>query len=171
MNELALQSPVGSRGLSIIPFGNGAERVLQNKETNCSINGINFNIHSQADLLRSAQDGIAFSFQYGMEIMKDMGMDISVIRAGNANMFLSSLFRQTLANISGATIELYDTDGAIGAARGAGIGSKVYKNSAEAFAALNKITVISPQCEHQQEYEQAYCLWKDVLKQTQERFV
>ncbi|MDR2556189.1 MAG: carbohydrate kinase [Bacteroidales bacterium] len=165
MNELASQSPVGSRGLSIIPFGNGAERVLQNKETNCSFHGINFNIHSQADLLRSAQEGIAFSFQYGMEVMKDMGMDISVIRAGNTNMFLSSLFRQTLANISGATIELYDTDGALGAARGAGIGSKVYKNSAEAFATLNRITVVSPQREHQQEYEQAYCAWRDILKQ------
>ncbi|MDR0619114.1 MAG: carbohydrate kinase [Bacteroidales bacterium] len=165
MNKLASQSPIGSKGLSIIPFGNGAERMLQNKEINCSVNDINFNIHSQADLLRAAQEGIAFSFQYGMEIMKDMGMDISVIRAGNANMFLSSLFRQTLANISGATIELYDTDGAVGAARGAGIGSKIYKSPAEAFATLNKIAVISPQSEHKQEYEQAYFLWRDILKQ------
>ena len=123
MNRLASQSSIGSRGLSIIPFGNGAERILENKETGCSMHGINFNIHNQSDMLRAAQEGIVFSFQYGMEIMKEMGMDIRVIRAGNANMFLSPIFRQTLASISGATIELYDTDGAAGAAKGAGIGA------------------------------------------------
>ena len=164
MNTLASQSPIGSKGISIIPFGNGAERILENREIGCSIHGINFNVHSQPDLLRAAQEGIVFSFQYGMEIMKEMGMDISIIRAGNANMFLSSIFRQTLASISGATIELYDTDGAAGAAKGAGIGAGIYKNNKEAFASLEKLAVIQPETENQAEYRKAYEQWKNFLK-------
>jgi len=164
MNTLASQSPIGSKGISIIPFGNGAERILENKEIGCSIHGINFNIHSQPDLLRAAQEGIVFSFQYGMEIMKEMGMDIRIIRAGNANMFLSPVFRQTLASISGATIELYDTDGAAGAAKGAGIGAGIYKDNKEAFASLEKLAVIQPETENQTEYREAYERWKVFLK-------
>ena len=164
MDALASQSPVGSRGISIIPFGNGAERILENKETGCSIHGINFNIHTQADMLRAAQEGIVFSFQYGMEIMKAMGMDIRIIRAGNANMFFSPIFRQTLASISGATIELYDTDGAAGAAKGAGIGAGIYKDNKEAFASLQKLAVIEPETKLQEEYQEAYERWKNILK-------
>ncbi|MCL1933887.1 MAG: FGGY family carbohydrate kinase [Candidatus Azobacteroides sp.] len=163
MDRLASQSPVGSRGLSIIPFGNGAERILENKETGCSIHGINFNIHSQQDLLRAAQEGIVFSFQYGMEIMKAMGMDIRVIRAGNANMFMSPIFRQTLASISGATIELYDTDGAAGAAKGAGIGAGIYKDNTEAFASLERLAVIEPELKLSAQYQEAYHRWKQCL--------
>ena len=164
MNSLASQSPVGSKGISIIPFGNGAERILENKETGCSIHGINFNIHNRSDILRAAQEGIVFSFQYGMEIMKEMGMDIHIIRAGNANMFLSPLFRQTLANISGATIELYNTDGAAGAAKGAGIGAGIYKNNKEAFASLEKLEVIEPEVNLQSLYQEVYRQWKSFLK-------
>ncbi|MDR0507883.1 MAG: carbohydrate kinase [Dysgonamonadaceae bacterium] len=163
MNALASQSPVGSKGLSIIPFGNGAERILENHETGCSIHGINFNIHSQADIIRAAQEGIVFSFQYGMEIMKGMGMNISLIRAGNANMFLSPLFRQTLANISGATIELFDTDGAAGAAKGAGIGAGIYASNKEAFASLEKLAVIEPETADQEQCSEAYKRWKSCL--------
>ncbi|MDR2692117.1 MAG: carbohydrate kinase [Dysgonamonadaceae bacterium] len=163
MNLLASQSPVGSKGLSIIPFGNGTERMLENRETGCSVHGINFNIHSQADIIRAAQEGIVFSFRYGMEIMKDMGMDISLIRAGNANMFLSPLFRQTLANISGAAIELFDTDGAAGAAKGAGIGAGIYADSKEAFASLEKLAVIEPETENQRHCLEAYERWKGYL--------
>jgi xylulokinase len=164
MNTLASQSPIGSKGLSIIPFGNGAERILENKETNCSIHGINFNIHNQSDIIRATQEGIVFSFQYGMEIMTKMGMDISMIRAGNANMFLSSIFRQTLAGISGATIELYDTDGAAGAAKGAGIGAGIYASNKEAFASLEKLAVIEPEVSKKAQYEEAYERWKDCLE-------
>jgi xylulokinase len=160
MNNLASQSPIGSKGLSIIPFGNGAERILENKETGCSIHGINFNIHNQSDIIRAAQEGIVFSFQYGMEIMAGMGMDISLIRAGNANMFLSPVFRQTLASISGATIELYDTDGAAGAAKGAGIGAGIYKDNKEAFASLEKLAVIEPEISKENQYQEAYGRWK-----------
>jgi xylulokinase len=163
MNNLASQSPIGSKGLSIIPFGNGSERILENKETGCSIHGINFNIHNQSDIIRAAQEGIVFSFQYGMEIMQEMGMDIRMIRAGNANMFLSPIFRQTLASISGATIELYDTDGAAGAAKGAGIGVGIYKDNKEAFASLEKLAVIEPELEEKAQYEETYHRWKRCL--------
>jgi xylulokinase len=164
MNMLASQSPIGSKGISIVPFGNGAERILENKETGCSIHGINFNTHVQADLVRAAQEGIVFSFQYGMEIMKEMGMDIRFIRAGNANMFLSPIFRQTLASISGATIELFDTDGAAGAAKGAGIGVGIYASNNEAFASLEKLAVIEPEAELHNRYREAYERWKVFLK-------
>jgi xylulokinase len=163
MNNLASQSPIGSKGLSIIPFGNGAERILENKETGCSIHGINFNIHNQSDIIRAAQEGIVFSFQYGMEIMAGMGMDVSLIRAGNANMFLSPIFRQTLAGVSGATIELYDTDGAAGAAKGAGIGAGIYKDNKEAFASLEKLAVVEPKVSEQAQYKDAYERWKSYL--------
>ena len=163
MNELASQSPIGSRGLSIVPFGNGAERMLGNKETGCSIHGINFNIHNQADLARAVQEGIVFSFQYGMEIMTEMGIDIRMIRAGNANMFLSPIFRQTLASVSGATIELYNTDGATGAAKGAGIGSGFYASNNEAFESLEKIAVIEPELQLRDQYRKAYLWWRTSL--------
>jgi len=160
MNELASISPIGSRGISIVPFGNGAERMLGNKETGCSIHGINFNIHTQADLIRAAQEGIVFSFQYGMEIMAEMGITIRMIRAGNANMFLSPVFRQTLASVSGATIELYDTDGATGAAKGAGIGAGIYASNDDAFASLKKLAVIEPDVQQKEEYRDGYLRWK-----------
>ena len=163
MNRLAAQSSVGSRGITVIPFGNGAERMLGNKETDCSIHGLNFNIHSMPDLLRAAQEGIAFSFRYGMDIMTEMGMDIRLIRAGKANMFLSPLFRQTLAGISGATIELYDTDGAAGAAKGAGIGAGIYASTEEAFAGLEKLAVIEPDTATSPQYKEAYERWKSVV--------
>ena len=124
MNQMAAQSTIGARGISVVPFGNGAERVLENRDTGSSFHGINFNIHSLSDLLRAAQEGIVFSFQYGMEVMQAIGMDIKVIRAGNANMFPVPFGRHSL--VSGAVIELYDTDGAAGAAKGAGIGAGIY---------------------------------------------
>jgi len=161
MNALASQSPVGSKGISIIPFGNGAERILENKETGCSMHGINFNTHTKADIIRAAQEGIVFSFQYGMEIMKGMGMDINVIRAGNANMFLSPVFAQTLANISGAKIELLDTDGAAGAARAAGMGVGYYKSNNEAFANLKTLKTIEPKTDEIEETKEAYGRWRE----------
>ena len=163
MNDLAATAPIGSDGVTIVPFGNGAERVLENKEIGCSINGVNFNKHSKAHLVRAAQEGIVFSFCYGMEIMQQMGMDIKKIHAGKANMFLSPLFRDTLAGVSGATIELYDTDGSVGAAKGAGIGAGIYKDNKEAFASLDKLQVIEPKQADRAAYAEAYARWKEVL--------
>lgn len=163
MNNLANSVPIGSEGVSVIPFGNGAERVLENKEINCSVNGLNFNKHGKAHIVRAAQEGIVFSFCYGMEIMQQMGMDIKKIHAGKANMFLSDLFRNTLAGVSGATIELYDTDGSVGAAKGAGIGAGIYKDNNEAFATLDKLQVIEPDEHLRPQYLDAYSKWKEVL--------
>ncbi len=164
MNELAADVPVGSEGVSIIPFGNGAERVLGNQEPGCSIHGVNFNRHGKAHLIRAAHEGIAFSFKYGMDIMNDMGIETKTIRAGHANLFLSPIFRQTLANITGATIELYNTDGSIGAARGAGIGAGIYKTAAEAFSTLQKILVVKPELTHVDATKSAYAKWLNQLK-------
>jgi len=163
MNELAKDIPVGSQGLSIIPFGNGAERVLCNEEPGCSVHGINFNLHGKAHLIRAAHEGIAFSFKYGMDIMNKMGIETKTIRAGYANLFLSPIFRQTLSNITGATIELYNTDGSIGAARGAGIGVGIYKNAEEAFGSLKKIMTITPEEKDVLATQEAYHKWENCV--------
>ena len=163
MNDLAESVPVGAEGLSVIPFGNGAERVLQNQNPGASVHGINFNIHTKAHMLRAAQEGIAFSFAYGMEIMAGMGMDIKTIKAGHANLFLSPLFRRTLAAVTGATIELYETDGSVGAAYGAGIGAGIYKDSDDAFKTLKHIATEAPVAETEA-YKEAYKRWKACLE-------
>jgi xylulokinase len=164
MNRVAARAPIGSRGISVIPFGNGAERVLENRDPGSSFHGINFNIHELSDLLRAAQEGIVFSFQHGMEIMQGMGMDTRVIRAGNANMFLSPIFRETLASVSGARIELYDTDGAAGAAKAAGIGAGIYASTNEAFSSLEKIMTVEPDTKNEGQYQQAYQRWKSLIE-------
>lgn len=161
MNDLAASVPIGSAGISVMPFGNGAERMLENKVAGCSVHGVNFNVHDKAHLLRAAQEGIVFSFKYGIDIMEQMGMSVKNIHAGHANMFLSPIFRDTLAGVTGAVIDLYDTDGSVGAAKGAGIGAGIYKDNNEAFSTLEKIAVIEPA--RQDEYVQAYELWKSRL--------
>lgn len=163
MNEMMAAVPIGSEGVSVIPFGNGAERVLENREVGASIHGINFNKHTKAHLMRAAQEGIVFSFCYGMEIMRQMGMQIQKIHAGKANMFLSDIFRQTLASTSGATIELLETDGSVGAAKGAGMGCGFYKDHDEAFASLKRLAVIEPDLARRDEYLAAYERWKSLL--------
>lgn len=163
MNRMAESVAIGSSGLSVLPFGNGSERVLKNKNLGSHIAGLNFNVHSNAHLFRAAQEGIVFSFKYGMDVMKEIGIETKVIRAGKANMFLSPVFRETLAGISGATIELYNTDGSIGAARGAGIGSGYYKSAGEAFSNLKKLDTVEPDKTKKAEYEAAYENWLNVL--------
>ena len=161
MNDLAATAPIGSAGVSILPFGNGAERMLENREVGSSIHGVNFNVHSKAHLLRAAQEGIVFSFKYGIEIMEQMGMTVNKIHAGHANMFLSPIFRETLAGVTGAVIDLYDTDGSVGAAKGAGMGAGIYKDNNEAFSTLEKLAVIEPS--DTEAYKAAYEVWKSRL--------
>ena len=161
MNALAAEAPIGCDGISVLPFGNGAERMLGNRDAGCSFHGVNFNRHGRAHLLRAAQEGIVFSFCYGIGIMEQMGMQVDRIHAGLANMFQSPIFRDTLAGTSGAVIELYDTDGAAGAARGAGIGAGIYRNAAEAFSTLERLAVIEPA--RQADYQAAFERWKSVL--------
>jgi xylulokinase len=161
MNELAAGIPIGSEGLSILPFGNGAERLLENHNPGCSFHGLDFNHHTRAHIMRAAQEGIVFAFQYGIEIMQQMGLKVDKIHAGRANMFQSKVFRDTLAGVSGAVIELYDTEGSAGAAKGAGIGAGIYKDNREAFSTLERLDVITPS--HEQEYRAAYERWKSYL--------
>ncbi len=163
MNASAATVAIGSEGLSVLPFGNGAERVLNNRNMNAHFCGLNFNIHTQAHLLRAAQEGIVFSFKYGIDIMANIGIKASVIRAGKANMFLSPVFREALSSIMGATIELYNTDGSQGAARAAGIGAGIYKSPAEAFAGLKKLETVEPDKNKHALYEAAYAQWLTYL--------
>ncbi len=164
LDDLVATIPIGSEGLSILPFGNGAERMIENKEINCSIQGLNFNIHNKAHIARAAQEGIVFSFKYGMDIMHDMGIDSGVIRAGKANMFLSPVFREALACVTGTVIELFDTNGADGAAKGAGIGACIYSSAEEAFASLKKIDVTEPDGLKADKYCAAFEVWKERLQ-------
>jgi xylulokinase len=159
MNQLAAGVPIGARGLTVLPFGNGAERMLNNRDLGCSFANLNFNIHSNAYIIRAAQEGVVFAFHYGMEIMKKTGIQPSVIRAGNTNMFLSPIFCESLAGLSGAQIELYDTDGSQGAAKGAGIGAGFYSGFEDAFSNLTRIKVIEPSIKEREEYQEAYQRW------------
>ena len=163
MNELAQNAPVGADGLSCLPFGNGAERILENRDFGASFHGLQLNRHGLPHMLRAAQEGIVFALYYGMEIMMQVGVGLRTIRAGEANMMLSPLFRDTLANLSGCTIELYNTDGAQGAARGAGLGLGHYKNYTEAFAGLHVTKTIEPDARAQQGYREGYERWLGAL--------
>ena len=161
MDELAKSVPVGSGGITVLPFGNGAERVLGNRNIGAQIAGIDLNRHDRAQICRAVQEGIVFSFMYGMEVMEETGIELKTIRAGFANMFMSDVFRQTLAGVSGATIELYETDGSLGAARGAGVGAGIYGSFEEAFQTLELRKKIEPKSGN---YAEAYGAWKKHLQ-------
>lgn len=160
MNELGATAPMGCDGLLVLPFGNGAERVLSNKNIGARMAGIDLVRHGKAHILRAVQEGIAFSFRYGIDIMKDMGLKPDVIRAGKANMFLNPLFRSTLATLCDARIELFDTDGSLGAARGGALGAGIYSSSEEAFATLTKLETIEPEASWKAPLEDTYARWK-----------
>jgi xylulokinase len=164
MNAIASKAPIGSEGLTVLPFGNGAERILENKSTEASFLGLNFNRHDQSHLLRAAQEGIVFALKYGFDILQNMGLKTTVIRAGNANMFLSPIFREAFVNTIGAPLQLYDTDGAKGAALGAGVGAGLYKNFNEAFAGLRLIGGQEVEAKKAEQYQEAFTRWNDALK-------
>ena len=164
MNAVAEQVPVGSDGLVALPFGNGAERVLGNQDPGASLEHLNFNTHERAHLARAVQEGVAFSFRYGMDVLGELGMRPNVIRAGKANMFLSPVFRAALTGATSVSLELYRTDGAEGAARGAAIGAGAYGSPAEAFETLECEELIEPALEHTSAYEDAYARWLDALR-------
>ncbi|MDI9863301.1 FGGY family carbohydrate kinase [Flectobacillus sp. DC10W] len=163
MNEAAASIQAGANGLSILPFGNGAERVLSNKTIHSTITGLNFNTHTTAHLIRAAQEGIAFSLKYGVDIMAETGTAPTVIRAGKANMFLSDVFTKALVNTIGVAVELYDTDGAKGAALGAGIGKGFFSQPKEAFENMESIGSVEPEKDLQEQYQHVYSNWKSIL--------
>lgn len=164
MNQLASTVAHGSDGLIYIPFGNGAERMLGNRNTGAGFFNIDLNLHSRAHLYRAVQEGIACAFKYGMEIMQHSGITLNVIRAGNANMFLSGLFCQSLATLSGVEIQLCDTDGALGAARGAALGAEFFQSPQQCFSTLNLLKSYTPQQELKQQHDELFEKWKIQLK-------
>ena len=164
MNELASKAPVGSDGLLIFPYGNGAERTLQNKNIGASVHSWNFNIHEKTHFFRAAQEGIIFALNYGLDIMRDMGIELTTVRAGNANMFLSPLFSEAFAAVTQTTVQLFNTDGSQGAARGAGIGAGIYQNLDDAFVGLKPVKTIAPDEKLTSAYHQAFKRWKNILK-------
>lgn len=163
MNELAATVPAGSGGLMVFPFGNGAERIFENRDTGATIRNFHFNIHTPAHLFRAAQEGIVYALNYGFEIMKSMNIHTGVIRAGRANMFLSPVFCETFASLTGALLELSNTDGAQGAARGAALGSGFYASTAEAFRGLEKVQTVEPDTILREKYNEMYANWLSVL--------
>lgn len=169
MNQLAAQAPVGSEGLVILPFGNGAERILENRDLGGSIHGLKFNIHTRCHFLRAAQEGIVFALNYGIGIMREMGIQVESVRAGHTNMFLSPLFAEAFATVTGARVELYNTDGSKGAARGAGIGAGVYETFKAAFIGLDSERVIEPNLALAVDYQKAYANWTAELALQLER--
>ncbi len=166
MNKTASKAPIGSKGVTVLPFGNGAERILGNKEIQSSIHGLDFNTHDQSHIFRAAQEGIVFAMRYGFDILAEMGLKTDVIKAGNANMFLSPIFREAFVNTLGARLELYDTDGAKGAALGAGVGAGIYSSYKEAFKGLKLIGCEEPKDNKAELYSSAYSRWKKILTDT-----
>ncbi|TDH27344.1 carbohydrate kinase [Segetibacter sp. 3557_3] len=162
MNEQAGAVKPGSDGLVMLPFGNGAERILNNRVLGAQILNADFNKHSAAHLFHAAQEGIAFAFRYGLDIMRQSGMTPTVIRAGRANMFLSNVFANAFVNATGVPVELYECDGSVGAALGAGIGVGYFHNAAEAFSGREILHIITPtQAEH---YNDLYGNWQRALE-------
>jgi len=160
MNEHAKQAPVGSDGLRILPFGNGAERMLNNRQVGAHMHNIDLNLHTAAHIFRAAQEGIACAFRYGLDIMRENGMHPTVIRAGKNNLFLSDLFTETFVNATGVPVELYHNDGSMGAALGAGIGAEIFSSAADAFSNTHALKLVEPT---DNGFEQVYQDWKKVL--------
>lgn len=162
MNTLGAQVPAGSQGLRILPFGNGAERMLNNKLIGAHFHNIDLNLHTSGHIFRAIQEGIAFAFRYGLDIMRENGMNPKVIRAGKANLFLSQLFTEAFVNATNVPVELYQNDGSVGAALGSGIGSKTFASEGEAFINSKPLTLVEPKAA--QQYESIYQDWKRLLE-------
>lgn len=162
INELAAGVAPGSNGLVILPFGNGAERMLQNKMVQSHIHNIDFNVHTPAHIYRAAQEGIAFAFRYGLDIIRENGTEPQIIKAGHANMFLSGVFTESFVNATGVPVELYNCDGSVGAALGAGIGAGLYTDAKQAFGKFVPVRSVKPKMKTL--YDEMYMKWKEVLQ-------
>jgi xylulokinase len=162
MDELAATIKPGSDGLFVLPFGNGAERMLQNKMIDAHLENINLNKHTKAHIFRAVQEGIAFAFRYGLDIMRENDLHPTIIRVGKANLFLSDVFIQSFVNATGVAVELYANDGSVGAALGAGIGVGIYSTHKEAFQNLKSLQRFEPT--ETEVYEKLYQQWKELLK-------
>jgi xylulokinase len=163
MNAEACKAPAASQGLLVFPYGNGAERTLENKNIGASFCGLDFSTHSRTHVLRAVQEGIVFAMRLGLDVMRATGVVVNHVRAGHANMFKSDLFAQVFATVSGAELELYNTDGAQGAARGAGIGSGIYQSAKKAFKSLDVVKRVSPDTKLTDVYGDCYARWEETL--------
>ena len=163
MNKLASEVGPGADGIMVFPYGNGSERSLMNREPGVSFHGLSLNRHDRRHLLRAAQEGIVFALAYGMEIMNDMGVKTENIKAGHANMFLSPVFRDAFVQTTGATLSLYKTNGAEGAARGAAVGAGIHAGFEEAFEHLQLLKEESPISDRREAYLKSYNRWKEKL--------
>lgn len=163
LNSLAQSVPVGSDGLIFHPFGNGAERIFQNQNLGAQLRNLDFNRHGLGHMVRAAQEGIVFSLNQGFDVLKSLGGSCNLVRAGKGNMFLSDVFTQTFANTTQAAVELFETDGAEGAARAAAMGSNFYVSAKEAFNGLTRVAVVEPQANQAAEYQDAYQAWVSLL--------
>ena len=164
MNRAAATAPIGADGLSLLPFGNGAERLLHDRHTGARLNGLDFNRHTRAHLLRAAQEGIVFALHHGLRMMRGLGLETQTVRAAAANLFLSPLFCSAFATLTGTRLELYDTDGAQGAARAAGLGAGLYRDAAEALRGQRQVAALAPEPDAFPAYREAYERWCSVLE-------
>ncbi len=163
MEKILSEIPIGSDGLRIIPFGNGAERMLSNKETGAQMNNLQFNRHTRAHSFRAAVEGVAFSFCYGFQLMRPLGLEPKVIKVGNDNLFQSATFSNTIANLLNCKIEVVNTTGAIGAAKASGVAPGIYTSLEGAFQQMEVIKTYQAS-EQRSAYQQAYELWHQDLK-------
>lgn len=163
MNRLAATAPVGADGLSLLPFGNGAERLLQDRHTGARLDGLDFNRHTRAHLLRAGQEGIVFALHHGLQVMRDLGLETRTVRAAAANLFLSPLFCSAFATLTNTRLELYDTDGAQGAARAAGLGAGFYRDATEALRGQRRLRAVEPEPGAVSAYREAYARWRCVF--------
>jgi len=161
LNEAASKIPIGSDGLMAFSFGNGAERMLNNKIIGAQFLNLDFNIHSIAHIVRASQESVAFAFRYGLDIMRENGIHPTVVRAARTNMFLSEVFTQSFADVNNVAVEFYEGDGSYGAAIGAGIGAGIYKNATEAFAQRRSLRTVEPK--NTEQYNELYEKWKAIL--------
>jgi xylulokinase len=163
MNAEAMTAAPGCQGLRVLPFGNGAERTLGNKNIHASVHGLDLTVHTRAHLLRASQEGIVFALKFGLDVMGEMGVAVKKVRAGDANMFKSALFAEVFSTLSGAQVDLYNTDGSQGAARAAGIGAGIYASAEDAFKNLATVRSIEPNQKIAGVYKEVYGEWKEIL--------
>jgi len=163
MNNSADKIPIGSNGLVVIPFGNGSERMFNNKNIGTHFFNLNLNIHSESHLYRASLEAIAFSFVYGIEIMKDDGTQIKIIKAGNDNLFKSDIFSNTVSTLINHDIEIYNTTGSVGAARASGLIDGDFDKFGDFLSQNNHVKTYKPN-KNNKEYIKAYKNWKNELK-------
>ncbi len=169
MNAEACKAPPACDGLMVFPYGNGAERTLENRNVGAAFHEIDLTRHSRVHVLRAVQEGIVFALRYGLDVMRGAGIQADTVRVGHANMFKSGLFAEVFAAVCGTTVDLCNTDGAQGAARGAGIGAGIYRSAREAFESLAVVRTVRPNPKLTDVYTECYERWKELLESRLDR--